>query len=217
MLLAITATTACNSPTTPIDKPVQTAPANDRQELIPEPDKAERLRQEALAALEKSGCRLKVDTSITGIAIGSAASATAVIGNSNKLDSIEQYHFYSRKDREVLTLTQQPGDGLNQISVFKVQFGDKADYGYRQLPFEIFETGNGIHLGMTKQQIVARMGNCLARTDSSKNYLELHYRISLPKDTETGLLQRHNMPVYYAWYKLWDNRLVEFEFGFEYP
>jgi len=30
-------------------------------------------------------------------------------------------------------LTQHPGDGKYQISVFKVEYSDKADYGYRKL------------------------------------------------------------------------------------
>jgi len=187
-------------------------------ELIPEPDKAERLNYEAMQALKKSGCFLaNPDTSICGIKIRDAESATRIVGNKNKADSIGQYHFYSKLESETLTLTQHPGDGASQISLFKVEYSNKASYNYRRLPVDAFESEKGIKLGMTKGQIIARLGNCYAGLDSTNGYIELHYRIELPKDSRTKLLQSNSMPAYYASYKLWNDKLGKFEFGFEYP
>lgn len=192
--------------------------ARDRLELIPEPDKVERLRYEAMEQLRQSGCAFAdPDTSLSGITLRSSARTTKIIGDGNQPDSLEQYHFYTKLDRETLTLTQHPGDGKNQISVFKVEYSDKADYGYRQLPIDTLKTEKGIKLGWSKKQIVGKLGTCYAALDSGTNAIELYYRIALPDDSKTGLLKRHNMPVYYASYKLWNDRLERFEFGFEYP
>jgi len=116
-----------------------------------------------------------------------------------------------------LTLTQHPGDGKNQISIFKITYSDKADYGYKQLPIDTLRTEKGIRLGLTKKQIIEKLGSCYASVDSSENYIELYYRIELPDDSKTKLLSRQNMPIYYASYKLWNDKLEQFEFGFEYP
>ncbi|MBO2009582.1 hypothetical protein [Hymenobacter negativus] len=204
--------TGCNQSTNqPVEK-------NSRLELIPEPDRAERLKYEAIQALRKSGCVLtNPDTSICDIKIRDAASAAKMIGNKNKPDSLGQYRFYSTHERETLTLTQHPGDGANQISLFSVEYSDKASYNYHQLPIDTFKSEKGIRLGMTKQQLIQRLGNCYAGLDSTKGYIELYYRIESPKDSRTKLLGRNSMPIYYASYKLWNDKLGKFEFGFEYP
>ena len=53
--------------------------------------------------------------------------------------------------------------------------------------------------------------------DSTKNSIELNYKIEQPKDSKTKLLQNNNMPIYYATYKFKNDKLQNIEFGFEYP
>lgn len=192
--------------------------SSSRTELVPEPDKAERLKQEALQALAKSGCVLTdPDTSLGGIMIRNPESTIAVIGEKDKPDSMDQYHYYSAFDREVLTLTQHAGDGQYTISIFAVTYADKADYSYRRLKTDTFKTGKGIQLGISKKQITEKLGACYAALDSTKDYIELYYQLAAPADSKTSLLATHNMPVYYASYKLRQDKLIQFEFGFEYP
>lgn len=211
-ILTLTFLTNCNnSQTKTVDK-------NDRLELVPEPDKAERLKYETIEKLKKSNCNLtEPDTSLSGIILRNSESATKVIGNENKMNNSEQYKFYSKLERETLTLTQHPGDGKNQISIFKVEFSDKASYDYKLLNIDTFKTEKGIKLGLTKKQIIDKLGNCYVPIDSTKGYIELYYVIEQPKDSKSKILKNNNMPIYFASYKLWNERLEQFEFGFEYP
>ena len=199
------------------NSPDKTISISDRLEL-PEPDKDQRLRYEALQKLRQSGCRFSnPDTSLSGIKLRDIKSTASILDESDKTDSLGQYRFYSKMYRETLILTQHPGDGKHQISIFRVEFSDKADYGYRQIPVDTFKTEKGIKLGMSKKDIVNRLGGCYAALDSTNGYIELYYRIETPNDSRTRILSSHNMPVYYSSYKLWKDRLEKFEFGFEYP
>jgi len=191
---------------------------NDRLELVPEPDKTQRLTYEAIEQLNKSNCSfIEPDTSLYGMILRDSESATKVIGNNNKMNNVGEYKFYSKLESETLTLTQHPGDIKNQISIFKVEKSDKASYDFKELNTDTFKTEKGIRLGLTKKQIIEKLGNCYASSDSSKNYIELHYLIEAPKDSKSSILKNNNMPKYFASYKLRNNRLEEFEFGFEYP
>lgn len=212
LLLVVLLLTNCDSSQT------KDAGKNARIELLPEPDRHERLLGEAIQKLREANCNLyEPDTSLNGIALRNPASTDIVIGSDNKISNGEQYHFYSKLDRETLSLTQHPGDGNNQISVFSVSFSDKADHGYKQLNIDKFQTEKGINLGMEKEEVIKRLGECFAIVDSSGDFIELYYRIENPKDSRTRILERHNMPIYYATYSFWKNELRYFEFGFEYP
>lgn len=212
LILAIFLSTSCNdSQTKPVAK-------NERLELVPEPDKHERLLSEAIQKLKTIDCDFAdPDTSLCGIVLSNATSANKIIGTDNKADEREQYHFYALQDAEILTVTQHPGDGKNQMSIFSVSYADKADYGYKQLHVATFQTGKGIQLGLTKEQVIEKLGGCYAVVDSSKDCIELYYRIESPKDSKTKILETNNMPVYYANYTFCKNKLRYYEFGFEYP
>ncbi len=191
---------------------------SERFELVPEPDKALRLEYEAIERLKKSGCKFsEPDTSLSGIILRDTESTTKIIGKDNKTDNNGQYHFYSGNGKEILTLTQHPGDGKNQISIIKVELPDKTDHNYTKLDFDAFKTEKEIQLGWTKQQVIDRLGNCCMHLDYTENHTELRYSIVSPNDSRTNFLAKNNMPVYYASYEFWKGKLVNFEFGFEYP
>jgi hypothetical protein len=211
IVLTVLVLTACNNSQ---DK---TSSIKDR-ELVPEPDKDLREKYEAEQNLKTIGCIfLNPDTSLSKINLRDSKSAESIISNKDKIDDNDQYHYYSTMYRETLTMTQHPGDGKYQISIFKVEYSDKADYGYRKLNIDTFKTEKGIKLGMNKKQIIERFGSCYVAQDSSKGYIELYYRLETPNDSKTKILESNNMPIYYASYKLWKDRLEKFEFGFEYP
>ena len=196
----------------------QTADENDRLELVPEPDKAQRLKYEAIEKLKKSNCFFsEPDSSLSGITLRNSESATKIIGSENTIDKLDNYQFYSKLERETLTLTQHPGDRKNQISIFKVEYSNKLSYDFKQLDIDTFKTEKGIKLGLTKKQIIEKLGSCYATIDSTKNYIELYYIIEQPKDSKSKILKSNNMPKFFASYKLRNDRLEEFEFGFEYP
>ena len=190
---------------------------NENRELVLEPDKAELLKVEALQNLRNSDCVfLNPDTSVLSLKIRDAKSGKNFIGNDNPGNQ-EEYRFYSNTFQQLLSVTQHPGDGKYQISIFRVEYAKKDDYGYRRLMVDTFKTEKGIMLGMSKAEIISRLGNCYAALDSTKGYMELYYRIESPKDSKSHLLARHNMPTYYASYKVRNGGLESFEFGFEYP
>ena len=212
LLLVTFLLTNCNNSET------KTVEKNERMELVPEPDRHERLLGEAILKLKKSNCDFdEPDTSLCGITLRNSLSVDKVIGTDNKTDEREQYHFYSSMDNETLTLTQHPGDGKNQIAVFSVTFSDKADHGYKELNIDTFKTEKGIKLGLTKEQVIGKLGYCYAVVDSTKDCIELYYRIENPKDSRTKILEANNMPIYYATYTFCKNKLRYYEFGFEYP
>jgi hypothetical protein len=200
------------------DSQTKSLEANDRLELVPEPDKKERLLGEAIQKLRLVDCNFsEPDTSLYGITLRNSKSADRIIGKDNKLDEREQYHFYSIKEPETLTLTQHPMDINNQISIFSVAYSDKADQRYKQLNIATFQTEKGIKLGLTKEQVVAKLGSCYAIVNSANECIEIYYRIEIPNDSKTKILERNNMPIYYASYNFCENKLRYFEFGFEYP
>lgn len=209
LLLAILVAT-CNN--------AQINTADKKERLAPEPDKHERLLGEAIQKLKKNNCTFaEPDTSLNGITLRNSQSADFVIGTDNKVDENGQYHFYSLMHTETLKLTQHPGDRKNQISVFSVSYADKGDHGYKQIKVETFQTEKGIKLGLSKQQLIEKLGNCYAIVDSTEHCIELYYRIENPKDSKTKFLEINNMPAYYARYTLCGDKLRHYEFGFEYP
>jgi len=199
-------------------KDPQPVPVSKRSSLVPEPDKDLRQQYEAVQKLKGSGSFLAdPDTSLSGIQLRDAGSAKAVIGDNNKIDDNDQYHFYGEKEEETLILTQHPGDGRNAISIFEVVYSDKASYGYKQLHIRHFTTEKGITLGISKQQVIDKLGASYIPKDSSANHIELYYRLEQPQDSRTQLLRRHNMPIYYASYHFRNDKLKKMKFGFEYP
>jgi hypothetical protein len=162
----------------------ESASQNNSRELVPEPDRAERLRYEALERMRNSVCLfLNPDTSMLSLKIRHVKSGEAFIGN-DKPRSQEEYRYYSNNFQQLLSLTQHPGDGKYQISIFRVEYAKKDDYGYRKLGVDTFKTEKGIMLGMSKGDIIDRLGNCYAALDSTKEYMELYYKIEAPQDTK---------------------------------
>lgn len=190
---------------------------NGRTELVPEPDRHYRLLFEAMQKLKKTNCVFsKPDTSLCGITLSDAANVNTVIGANNIVGKEEKYHFYSKTNNETLTLTPHQEDGKSQIVVIKVTYSDTINHHYKQLNFGTFETEKGIKLGMTQEELTRLLGNCYAVVDSTKDFIELYYRIENARNNKTEISKNHKEWAYYAIYGFWKNRLQTFEFGFNY-
>ncbi len=191
---------------------------NDRLELVPKPDKELREEYEKQQELNKSKCAfIDPDTSVVGIKIGDVESTLRILGNKIKLEGDSTHIFYSNDKKQKLGLTVHPGSHYSQVDIFNISYSDKSMNNYRQINSKEFETEKGIKLGLSKRDIIEKLGNCYVAKDSTKNYIELNYRIELPNDSKTKLLTTNNMPTYYAIYKLTNDKLENIEFGFEYP
>ena len=110
-----------------------------------------------------------------------------------------------------------PGDSYSEVSIFNISYADKSKLNLREINSKEFETEKGIKLGISKRQIIQKLGTCYVAKDSSQNSIELNYRLELPNDSKTKILKTNNMPIYYASYKLTNDKLENIEFGFEYP
>jgi hypothetical protein len=211
-ILTISLLTNCNnSQTKSVDK-------NDRVELVPEPDKELREEYEKQQELNKSKFAfIDPDTSVANIKIRNAESILNILGKQTKLEGDSTHVFYSSDKKQKLGLTVHPGDYYSQVSIFKISYSDNSKQNFRQVNSREFKTEKGIKLGISKNEVIEKLGTCYVAKDSTKNSIELNYRIELPNDSKTKLLTSNNMPIYYAKYRLTNDKLDNIEFGFEYP
>jgi hypothetical protein len=173
----------------------QSAP-NNRLELIPEPD--ENLNAYKPPQTSQLTCVFSdPDTSLSGIKIDDAQSTLDVLGKEIKLRGDTTHFYYSNDKKQVLGLKVHAGSAYSQVSIFTVVYA--------------------IKLGMPEKEIIEKLGTCYTVTDSSTSIHELYYRLELPNDSKTKLLERCNMPFYYGKYRFINNKLSLMEFGFEYP
>jgi len=210
-ILTITLLTNCNnSKNKTVDK-------SDRIELVPEADKEIREEYEKQKENQLSCVFSEPDTSVVGIKIRNAESTLDILGKKTKLEGDSTHVFYSNDKKQKLGLTVHPGDSYSEVSIFNISYADKSKLNLRQINSKEFETEKGIKLGINKRQIIEKLGTCYVVKDSSKNSIELNYRLELPNDSKTKILKTNNMPIYYASYKLTNDKLENIEFGFEYP
>jgi hypothetical protein len=211
-ILTISLLTNCNNSKT------KSADKNDRLELVPEPDKELREEYEKQQELNKSKCAfIDPDTSVVGIKIRNIESTLNILGKQTKLEGDSTHVFYSIDKKQKLELTVHPGDYYSQVSIFNISYSDNLKQNVQQIKSKEFKTEKGIKLGISKREIIEKLGTCYVAKDSTKNSIVLFYRIELPNDSKTKLLKSNNMPIYYAIYKLTNDRLENIEFGFEYP
>ncbi|WP_417940985.1 hypothetical protein [Flavobacterium sp. RS13.1] len=195
----------------------KTVEKSDRIELVPEADKEIREEYEKQKGKQLSCVFSEPDTSVVGIKIRNAESTLNILGKKTKLEGDSTHVFYSNDKKQKLGLTVHPGDSYSEVSIFNISYADKSKLNLRQINSEEFKTEKGIKLGISKRQIIEKLGTCYVVKDISKNSIELNYRLELPNDSKTKILKTNNMPIYYASYKLTNDKLENIEFGFEYP
>ncbi len=209
-LLTISLLTNCNNSA---NKPTG---ESDRLTSVPEPDKAIREEAEKQSEISKMNCVFSdPDTSVAGIKLRNAESTLNVLGKQTKLDSDSPHVFYSSDKKQKLELTVYPGDYYSQVSIFNISYAGDAKQNFGHINSKEFETEKGIKLGISKKEIIEKLGTCYEANDSTTNGIVLNYSIVLPNDSKTKLLTSSNMPLYYAAYKLTNDKLENIEFGFE--
>ena len=197
---------------------IQTEVKNERLELLPEPDKEERLKWEKKNKELLESCFLQnPDSSVAGISIDDTKSTLSVLGNDTKLGGDWTYRNLNKDKSQFLNLTVYPGSYYNQISLFEVGYTNEILKEDKFLEKMDFRTEKGIKLGMTQLELFQIFGECYQVNLKTTDTLNITYRIELPQDTKNKYLSKHNMPIYYAEYDFVKNKLNRFEFGFEYP
>jgi hypothetical protein len=196
----------------------KTVEKTERIELAPEPDKYLEEEYEKQKQVYVLNCVFSnPDTSVVGIKIRNAESTLKILGQKTKLEGDSTHVFYSSNKKQLLGLSVHAGDHYSQVSIFNISYSENPSKNLRRINSEEFKTEKGIKLGINKKEIIEKLGHCYITKDSTKNHLVMFYSIELSKDSKTKLLEKNNMPIYYAKYKLIGNKLKNIEFGFEYP
>jgi hypothetical protein len=156
----------------------------------------------------------KPDTSVASILLEDSASSSRVIGSQYVLNDQDNLIYLSQDKKQILTLFFHGGDSPNQFSEFEVRNAKKSRTK-KHLSIAVFRTNSGIELGISKIDVISKLGNCYVVSKTNNGHEILNYKISDMKDSE--FLRRYNMPSYYAEYEFKKDTLLRFKFGFEYP
>lgn len=161
------------------------------------------------------------DTSVCNIALKSFVSIERgfgdIMGDSiNKKNGYEVFYFSNVDTSEFLKLVFIPGGTKNAFSRFIISEVETRPVDRRlnltQCP--IFSTESHIRLGITLNELEKVKGVGYLKT--KKDSFEI-YTYSITYDIKSAFYRRYKMPIYSAVYRFRNNRLVEFEFGFETP
>jgi len=160
------------------------------------------------------------DTSIYGIKLSDTTSVLKVIG--------AKYKIVEDKSRELPYMSYVNNDGREEIFLIvhyespryefnEVEVNMEASPGVtsNKIAVDHFTTGLGIHIGMTKADVISRLGSCYTSSLDHMGNEELHYR--LHDYNNSDFLKRYNMPLYYGFYTFKSSILIKFKFGFGHP
>ncbi len=159
------------------------------------------------------------DTVIFGVSLEDSRSAVARLGTDWELArpdlQLKSALFQSQDGGQTLTVFIQPDGGSDHsIAQFDLRLSRTGEK-HRRLPAGPLKTGRGIRLGLSRGQVVARLGSCFTETATASGRTGLHYRFDYAQGG--SFLQRYNMPAYRADYDFENGRLVHFRFGLEQP
>lgn len=162
----------------------------------------------------------QADISVSGIFLNDPESTHKILGNpSEPVESDDDFPILqvcNSNTTEILTLVFHYGDVRDSFSEFRVCNISKTPTNCI-MPLkgvDHFVTGKGIRLGISKKELIKILGPGFTETKEG-DQITIHYKID---DFETSsFLKEYNLPVYYGSYHLREDKLVKFEFGFEYP
>ena len=132
-------------------------------------------------------------------------------------------YFVNKSGTEYLKMTFHSGNSENQFSEFEI--GDISlipeNEPINKSNFEGFYTESGIRLGITKNELIKIKGKNFIAIKNEHNLEGIRYNLESDYDGydyifKYEFLERYGYPSYYAFYWFKNNKLVKFEFGFEY-
>jgi len=116
---------------------------------------------------------------------------------------------------QLLTLFFHPGNSTWAFSEFKVQILSQEVNMEKMIKLNDneFITEKGIKLGLSKSELIRKMGRP-TNTKIENGFEIIEYRII---DPNSMMLKKYNQAEYFAIYKLKNDRIIEFHFGFVMP
>ena len=157
------------------------------------------------------------DTSVSGIKFYDRQSITKVLGKQTELVGDSTNKFYSASGNQYVNLLVWPGGSKNKVDYIEVGYEESSPVTQNKTNISEFMSEKGIKLGLTHNEVVNILGECYTTVTDSNDVKVIEYKLEPPKDTKSRLMYRVNMPVYVAKYCFSKEKLLLFEFGFEYP
>lgn len=124
-------------------------------------------------------------------------------------------HLDLRTTTQKLILHFHPGNWTWAFSEFEVNFLDKKEDQTRMIKLKDneFVTESGIKLGTTKNDLIKKIGKPTT-IKRDKQFEIIEYRTA---DPNSKILKSYGQAEYFATYKIKDNKIVGFHFGFVNP
>jgi hypothetical protein len=160
------------------------------------------------------------DISVNKIFLGDIESQNKVLGTDVKfIDSFDTHPsaiFSNTSNSEYLTAIIHEG-GSGEIEEFRISYQVHAkNLAIKPIATKKFTTGKNIHLGITKSHLISTLGKPIHRASKGK-FETYEYRIEDEEMNKSNFLIHYNMPIYFGSYTFKNDKLVSFQFGFEYP
>lgn len=156
------------------------------------------------------------ETTINGIlALDDYASSQKFYPSINELKAVKFIRespvmpFSNSSKTEYLLAYQYEGGTSNTFGCFEIGNYDSKISGYTTLSVTNFKTENGLHLGMTLNELEHIKG-----TTFQKYQNKIVYRI---EGKNSAFLQMHNMPEYFLECELKSEKITKIKFGFTQP
>jgi len=162
----------------------------------------------------------ETELTLSGIQLVDAQSAKMPFGMKPVLDDPDsdrpKAYICNKDNSERLALVYYEGDTAYVISEFRVEqvMTRYIDCSQPETAVEHFVSGKGIALGMQREQLVRILGEP-QKVHPQLDETVLIYRID--GKSASGFLQRYGAPAYFGQYHFRQDRLVRFDFGFEFP
>jgi len=173
----------------------------------------------ALAQIPKYPLPKCADISINGIYLEDSMSTIKILGRSimKPKDDFTGTHYYNKSKSEILSIIYHPGDYWYCFSEFKIFISPKnfKDSITTLHNISHFVTGKGVHLGISRDKLIAILGKNYEVLKNSEGEKIIKY--SLTDFDNDSFLKFYNTPSYYGEYIFQRNILIKCAFGFEYP
>lgn len=160
------------------------------------------------------------DTALANVVLEDAKSSIAVLGSIPSEDFPEDnegfphFDFASSDGSQWITFFFYYGDVLDNYAAMRLSRSSPTSVR-DTLPNALFRSGMGLTLGMTKADVIDKLGTCYSiyRGDHGRELLSY----SIKDFAHSDFLSRYNMPSYFAALEFDQDKLIDYRFGFDYP